>query len=43
MGTADLAALVETMEILANPAARAAIADPQAGRGRTNSIDEIAE
>lgn len=43
LGADDLAALIETMEILANPAARAAIADAEAGRGRTYSLDEIAE
>jgi antitoxin YefM len=43
LGADDLASLIETMEILANPAARAAIADAEAGRGRTYSLDEIAE
>jgi prevent-host-death family protein len=43
LGADDLASLIETMEILANPAARAAIADAEAGRGQTYSLDEIAE
>jgi antitoxin YefM len=43
LGADDLASLIETMEILANPAARAAIADAETGRGRTYSLDEIVE
>lgn len=43
LGADDLAALIETMEILSNPAACAAIADAEVGRGRTYSLDEIAE
>jgi antitoxin YefM len=43
MGADDLAALIETMEILANPAAMAAITDAKAGRGRVYTLDEIAE
>ncbi len=38
-----LASLIETMEILANPAARAAIADAEANRGPVYTLDEIAE
>jgi prevent-host-death family protein len=43
LGAEDLAALIETMEILADPAARTAIAAAEAGRGRTYSLDEIPE
>jgi len=43
MGADDLAALIETMEILANPAAIAAIAEAEAGKSRTYTLDEIAE
>jgi antitoxin YefM len=43
LGADDLASLLETMEILANPAARLAIADAEAGRGRIYSLDEISE
>jgi prevent-host-death family protein len=43
LGKNELAALIETVEILANPAARAAIADAEAGRGRLWSLDEIEE
>jgi prevent-host-death family protein len=43
MGADDLASLIETMEVLANPAARAAIADAEAGRGRVYSLDDVAE
>lgn len=43
MGADDLSSLIETMEILSNPAARSAIADAEAGRGRTYSLDEVAD
>ena len=43
MGVHDLAALIETAEIMSNPKARAAIADAEAGRGRTYSLAEIVE
>jgi predicted RNase H-like HicB family nuclease len=36
-----LAGLIETAELLANPAARKAIADARAGRGRVYSIDDL--
>jgi hypothetical protein len=35
------AELVETAELLANPAARKAIADAEAGRGRIYSLDDL--
>jgi hypothetical protein len=38
---ADLVALIETMEILADPAAMAAIADAEANRGKLYTLDEI--
>ena len=41
MGADDLAALFETTESLANPAAENAIADAEAGRGRTYTLDEL--
>jgi prevent-host-death family protein len=43
MGADDLSALIETVEILANPAAMKAIADAEAGRGRVYTLDELAE
>jgi len=43
MGAEDLAALIETTEILANPAARKAIADAEAGRGRTYTLNDLEE
>lgn len=43
LGAQDLAALVETMELLANPEARAAFADAEADRGRVYSLDDIPE
>jgi prevent-host-death family protein len=43
MGAEDLAALIETTEILANPAAMKAIADAEAGRGRTYDLDDLGE
>lgn len=43
MGADELSLLIETMEILANPAARAAISDAEAGRGRVYTLEEIAE
>jgi PHD/YefM family antitoxin component YafN of YafNO toxin-antitoxin module len=43
LGPQDLAALIETTEILANPAAQEAIADAKAGRGRVYTIDELGE
>ena len=43
MGADDLAALIETMEILADPAAMAAIADAEANKGPVYTLDEIAE
>jgi antitoxin YefM len=42
MGAQDLASLIETMEVMGNPAARAAMADAEAGRGRAYSLNEIA-
>jgi PHD/YefM family antitoxin component YafN of YafNO toxin-antitoxin module len=41
MGADDLAALIETAEILANPAAIKAIADAKAGKGKVYSIDDL--
>ena len=41
IGADDLASLVETMELLANPAARKAIADAEAGKGRVYTLDEV--
>jgi antitoxin YefM len=41
MGADDLAALVETAEILANPAALKAITDAKAGKGKVFSIDDL--
>jgi len=38
MGAEDLSALIETAELLSNPAAMKAIADAEAGRGRVYSI-----
>jgi prevent-host-death family protein len=43
VGADDLAALIETTEILANPEAQKAIADAEAGRGRIYSLDELGE
>jgi len=43
MGADDLASLAETMELLANPAARKAIADAEAGKGKVYTLDEIEE
>jgi PHD/YefM family antitoxin component YafN of YafNO toxin-antitoxin module len=43
MGAGDLAALIETTEILANPAAQKAIADAEAGRGRVYSLGDLGE
>jgi antitoxin YefM len=43
MGADDLAALVETTELLANPAARKAIADAEALRGRVYTLDDLEE
>jgi prevent-host-death family protein len=41
MGADELQSLIETMELLANPAARKAIADAVAGKGRVYTLDEI--
>jgi prevent-host-death family protein len=41
MGADDLASLVETTEILANPAAMKAIAEAEAGRGKLYSLDDL--
>jgi antitoxin YefM len=43
LGADDLTALIETTELLANPAARKAIADAEANRGRTYTLDELEE
>jgi PHD/YefM family antitoxin component YafN of YafNO toxin-antitoxin module len=43
MGADDLAGLIETTELLANPAARKAISDAEAGRGRVYSLDDLGE
>jgi prevent-host-death family protein len=43
MGADDLAALIETTEILANPAAQKAIADAEAGRGRIYPLEDLRE
>jgi len=41
IGSERMSALVETMEILANPAAMKAIRDNQAGKSKFYSIDDI--
>jgi prevent-host-death family protein len=41
MGADDLAALIETMELLANPRARKAIADAEAGKGQAYTLDDL--
>jgi antitoxin YefM len=41
MGAEDLSALIETVDMLANPAALKAIADAEAGRGKVYSIDDL--
>jgi len=43
MGADDLAALIETTELLANPQARKAIAAAEAGKGRVYSLDDLGE
>jgi prevent-host-death family protein len=43
MGADDLAALIETTEILANPAGQKAIADAEAGRGRVYPLEALGE
>lgn len=43
LGAGDLAALVETTEILANPAAQKAIADAEAGHGRVFKLSDLDE
>jgi PHD/YefM family antitoxin component YafN of YafNO toxin-antitoxin module len=43
LGADELAALIETTEILANPAAQKAIADAEAGRGRVYTLDDLGE
>jgi prevent-host-death family protein len=43
LGADDLAALIETTELLANPAARKAIADAEAGRGRAYPLGSLGE
>jgi predicted RNase H-like HicB family nuclease len=39
--TDELSSLIETAELLANPAARKAISDAEAGKGRLYSLDEL--
>ena len=39
----DFLSMLETLEIMANPAARKAIADAKAGKGRVYTIDEITD
>jgi antitoxin YefM len=43
MGADDLAALVETTELLANSHARRAIADAEADKGRIYTLDDLGE
>ena len=43
MGADDLAALIETTELLANPRARKAIADAEAGKGQVYTLDDLEE
>jgi len=43
MGADDLAALIETTELLANSQARRAIADAEAGKGRVYTLDDLGE
>jgi prevent-host-death family protein len=43
MGADELSALIETAEILANPAAMKAIAIAESGKGRVYSIEELGE
>jgi prevent-host-death family protein len=43
VGADDLAALIETTEILANPAAFKAIADAEKGKGRIYSLNDLKE
>ena len=43
LGAEDLAAPVETIEPLENPAARKAIADAETCRGRVYALDELDE
>ena len=43
LGAEDLAGLIETIELLANPKAMKAIAEAEAGRTRTYTLDEIDE
>lgn len=43
MGADELAALIETTELLANSAARKAIADAEGGLGRVYTLDELGE
>ena len=41
MGANDLAALIETTELLANPQAHKAIADAETGKGRVYTLDDL--
>ena len=41
LGVREFTALVETMELLANPAARRAIQDAEAGRSRLYDLAEL--
>jgi antitoxin YefM len=43
LGADDLSSLGETMEILASPAARKAIADAEAGRGAVYTLSDLGE
>jgi prevent-host-death family protein len=43
LGADDLTSMVETMELLANPAARKAMADAEAGKGRLYTLDQLEE
>jgi prevent-host-death family protein len=43
LGAEDLAALIETAEILANPAAMKAIAVAESGKGRVYSVEDLGE
>lgn len=43
IGTERLAAIAETMEILANPAAMKAIRDAEAGKGRLYDAEDLPE
>ncbi len=43
IGAERLAAIAETMELLANPAAMAAIGEAKAGRGKVRNASELPE